>query len=39
VVELYITPLPFDGTSQDYLAVINRRVPRSARRAMRHARA
>jgi hypothetical protein len=35
VIELYMTHgLPF-GTSQDYLAVVNRRVPRSARRARR----
>lgn len=39
VVELYVTPLPSDGLSQDYLAVINRRVPRSARHALRAARA
>ncbi|MEY2441226.1 MAG: hypothetical protein QOJ46_652 [bacterium] len=38
VVELYVTPLPSDGVSQDYLAVINRRVPRNARHASRRAR-
>lgn len=38
VVQLYITSLPADGPNQDYLAVINRRVPRNARRAPRRAR-
>lgn len=31
--QLYITPTPPDGAQQDYLAAINRRVPRTARRA------
>ena len=35
-VELYVTPLPAGGPTRDYLAVINRRVPRRARRAVRH---
>jgi hypothetical protein len=39
VVELYVTPGLSDGLSQDYLAVINRRVPRNARHASRAARA
>lgn len=34
-IELYVTPAPSGGLGQDYLAVINRRVPRSARRARR----
>jgi hypothetical protein len=33
MVALYVTAVPTDGLSQDYLAVVNRRVPRSARRA------
>lgn len=32
---LYLTPAPADGPFQDYLAVINRHIPRSARRAAR----
>ena len=39
VVELYVTPLPPVGPVQDYLAVINRRIPRSARSAPRRRRA
>jgi len=30
--QLYITPVPAAGPDQDYLAVINRRIPRNARR-------
>jgi hypothetical protein len=33
VVELYMTPVPAQGANQDYLAVINRRVSRSALRS------
>ncbi len=33
--ELYVTPVPTAGGARDYLAVVNRRVPRSARRAAR----
>jgi hypothetical protein len=29
---LYITALPADGANRDYLAVVNRRIPRQARR-------
>jgi hypothetical protein len=32
-VELYLTPVSANGLDQDYLAVINRRVPRNARHA------
>jgi len=32
-IELYLTPTGAFGAGQDYLAVVNRRVPRSARRA------
>jgi hypothetical protein len=39
VIELYITALPAGGGFQNYRAVINRRVPRNARRAPRRARA
>ncbi len=35
VVELYVTPAPAGPGAQDYLAVINRRIPRNARRAPR----
>jgi hypothetical protein len=33
VIELYVTAASANGATQDYLAVINRRIPRSARRA------
>jgi hypothetical protein len=29
---LYIAPLPADGPNRDYLALVNRRIPRRARR-------
>jgi hypothetical protein len=35
VIELYVTPVPSPLGVQDYLATINRRVPRNARRARR----
>jgi hypothetical protein len=38
-VELYIAPVASAAGAQDYLAVINRRVPRSARRTTRARRA
>ncbi len=39
VVELYIAPVASAAGAQDYLAVINRRVPRNARRTARARRA
>jgi hypothetical protein len=33
--QLYIAPVPADGAHQDYLAAINRRIPRGARAAAR----
>jgi hypothetical protein len=38
VIQLYITPAAAGELTRDYLAVINRRVPRNARRAPRRAR-
>jgi hypothetical protein len=35
VVELYVTAVPAQGGARDYLAVVNRHVPRSARRTGR----
>jgi len=37
VVELYVSPVPFAAGAQDYVAVVNRHLPRSARRAARRA--
>jgi hypothetical protein len=34
--QLYIAPGGADGTTQDYLAAINRRIPRRARSGRRH---
>lgn len=38
-VDLYLTPAPAGAGAQDYLATVNRHIPRSARRAARAQRA